>query len=117
MHVSGRSATIRSSVTANMHLIGVRYFLYRYRVQYDRPFILVKCQTGNQAKIPQISLCLNPQRIEYVLLFFQLSDTIGGSIILACTISKQASIVVSNPSEITFKSWSLSFLSLRDTVA
>ena len=35
MHVSGRSATIRSSVTANMHLIGARYFLYRYRVQCD----------------------------------------------------------------------------------
>ena len=27
------AATIRSSVTANMHLIGERYFWYRYRVQ------------------------------------------------------------------------------------
>ena len=35
MHVSGQSATISSSVIANMHLIGVRYFLYRYRVQCD----------------------------------------------------------------------------------
>ena len=81
MHVSGHTTTYRSRLTANMHLIGERYFLYRYRVQYDRPFILVKCQIDNQAKIPQISLCLNPQRIEYVLLFFHLADAIGSSII------------------------------------
>ena len=78
MHVSRHTATYRSRLTANMHLIGKRYFLYRYRVQCDRPFIQVKCQTGNQAKIPQISLYLNPQRIEYVLLFFHLADAIGG---------------------------------------
>ena len=38
MHVSGHTATIRSSVTGNMNLIGERYFLYRYRVQCDRAF-------------------------------------------------------------------------------
>ena len=38
MHVGGHTAaytkntTHRSSVTANMHLIGERYFLYRYRI-------------------------------------------------------------------------------------
>ena len=68
MHVSRHTATYRSNIIT----------LYRYRVQYDRPFMLVKCQTGNQAKIPQISLCLNPQRIEYVLLFFHLADATGG---------------------------------------
>ena len=36
MHVSGHIATYRSNVTANMYLIGERYFLYRYRVQCDR---------------------------------------------------------------------------------
>ena len=60
MHVSGHTTTYRSRLTANMHLIGERYFLNRYRVQCDRPFILVKCQIDNQAKIPQISLYLNP---------------------------------------------------------
>ena len=29
---SGHTATYRSSVTANMHLIGERYFLYRHRI-------------------------------------------------------------------------------------
>ena len=32
MHVSGHTGTIRSSVTAHMHLIDERYFLYRYRI-------------------------------------------------------------------------------------
>ena len=32
MHVSGHTATIRSSVTGNMNLIGERYFLYRYHI-------------------------------------------------------------------------------------
>ena len=41
MHVSGHTSTIHSSVTANMHLIGERYFLYRYRVQCDRALILM----------------------------------------------------------------------------
>ena len=40
MHVSGHTATYRGIVTANMHLIGERYFLYRYRVQCDRAFTL-----------------------------------------------------------------------------
>ena len=40
MHVSGHAATYRTSVTANMNLVGQRFFLvslsYRYRVQCDR---------------------------------------------------------------------------------
>ena len=36
MHVSGHTATYRTSVTANMNLIGeLRFFWYRYRVQCD----------------------------------------------------------------------------------
>ena len=38
MHVNGHTGTIRSSVTANMNLIGERLFWYRYRVQCDRVF-------------------------------------------------------------------------------
>ena len=48
MHVSGRTATIRSSVTvivtANMHLIGKRYFLYRYR-------IVIVCSVTGQLQV------------------------------------------------------------------
>ena len=38
MHASGHTATYRSSVTANINLIGERYFWYRYRVQCDWAF-------------------------------------------------------------------------------
>ena len=41
MNVSGHTATYRSSVAADMHLIGERYFLYRFRVQCDRPLSTV----------------------------------------------------------------------------
>ena len=32
MHVSGHTDTYRSSVTADMNLIGERFFFYRYRI-------------------------------------------------------------------------------------
>ena len=43
IYVSGHTGTIRSSVTADMNLIGERFFWYRsvsyrYRVQCDRGF-------------------------------------------------------------------------------
>ena len=38
MHVGGYTATYRSSVKGNMHLVGERYFLCRYRLNCDRAF-------------------------------------------------------------------------------
>ena len=35
MYVSGHTTTYRISVTANMNLIGKRFFWYRYRIQCD----------------------------------------------------------------------------------
>ena len=50
MHVSGHTGTIRSSVTANMNLIGERLFWYRYRVRCDQGFTQDRFQYSSLIK-------------------------------------------------------------------
>ena len=58
MHVSGQSATTRSSVTGNMHLIGVRYFFYRYHVQCDPALKkLMLVGFGKRSSLFVVSIC------------------------------------------------------------
>ena len=59
-HTAPDNDMIRSSVTANMHLIGKRYFLYRYRivivcsVSLDKELCskAVSCQFLNKENCP-----------------------------------------------------------------
>ena len=48
----------RSSVTANMNLIGERFFWYRYRVQCDRGFTDVH-KLSVLPTLPIISYCVS----------------------------------------------------------